>query len=588
MRNPSRRPGLARHRAGLVSHNLTAISVIVFAQCVSPPIVNAQASQAPPNEGFYHKGTRPACDQTELTRLKKDVAALQQQARDLQADKRAAELKLFDLKSRMYGWHGSIWRFTNALIKAGVDWAEPGAPKAVASFLNTLGLASDIFGATQAVGSGLETGPSVETGLNALGQAAHACATRQSCWERFTEVDGAGLGLAIYEKSQKIFPPEAGPGQSSPEQWAALDNERYDLTREYAEAAESNASQLNKGISAALLVMNALELQNDLQDAAELQEEIDRLQQRWNTIDAAIEADLDKITPLVAACSGNGSGAVPSPGRSHSQSPQASVELATILPNVDLAALSRWLERWSAPTLQRENDDQNQVPYRAILLDLKEVIAKLEDARTRLDWKAMPALAPFFAGTWQAMNRRVVLDPLRTAGPDIVLIIADLRSARDGSQRVARALGTNANLGTIYGDRVAVTPITLGSEISFADASNQRHLVSLRSIGTDQRRAWLEVQSTPQSVDLVVGDSATVALDRMGIRRVRVTLEAAYPFGVALVALRALPPHLLVDLDAATLALVALVLAVGVGAFLLGYTRRTRRGAGTSHAQQPR
>jgi hypothetical protein len=556
---------------------------MLIAHCISQPILHAQGSQVTPNAGFYHKGSRADCDQTELTRLRKDVAALQNQARDLQADKRAAELKLFDLKSRMYGWHGSIWRFVNALLKLGVDWSEgSGLPQGVSSFLRTLGLASDVVGAGQAVGSGFETGPTLEASFNVLGQAAHACASRQNCWQPFTDFDAESYSQAVYGRYQVWFPAAAGPGQSSPEQWSGWRNDISQLDEKYGEEAESKAAILNKAISGALFVMNALELQSDLQDAAELSEEIDRLQQRWNTIDAEIDADVGRIEPLVAACDRNKAAGGVSPGPSHGQSRQPKIMLTSLAPNVDVPEFVFRLNVRALHVIQRETDDRDQLPYPDILRDLGDVTAKLRDAQNRMDRSVMPALAPFFAGTWNRMDRGVLIGPLQTARTDIQAVSADLRGAREGSQRVVRALGQNANLGSIAGQRVAVTPIVLGSEVSFADANAERHLVGLREIGTAQRRVRLEVQSTRQSFNLSVGDSATVTLDRWGMRRVRIIVQAVAPFGVALVVVRALPPRVLVDLDATTLGIAVLAITVVVAAFLLGYMQRAGRRLHTS------
>jgi hypothetical protein len=538
----------------------------------SPAAVRAQAT---PNKGFYHKGSgAPRCDQGELDRLRKDVANLQNQARDIQAGKRAAELKLDTVRlDRIYGWNGSILHLTNAIVKIGAEYDETAWGKVI-------GVASDVAGFAQATASGYETGPTVENGLNWLGQTMKLCSGIDSCWQTSTILNGRTYGQALNDLQQQWQDRTGNEvlGYGDSQQYA---HDVANLDESYEEATKENGEKVNKALSWLFLAVNAQEFADQLKDAAELGDEIDRLQQRWNTIDAQINSDLDKIAPLVTACGGKStSSALPTLEPRERDRPR--VALASIAPQFALFAMLRRSEQSPA----NRPDTARAFLYRDALADVQEMIATITDGQARIGSRVMPVLSLFVGRSlWRRVDRHVLLGALRGAKPDMEAADRDFRHALDYGQRVIREMGAGADLGTIDHGKAAVTPLALNATVSFSDTKAERHVMKLLAIGLDQRHARLEVQSTPQLLDLAVGDSATVVLDRWGLRRMRVSLPAAYPFGVVLLGLRALPPHVLVDLDATTLAIVLVVLGVVTGAFLLGYTRRPRRDARTSDGQ---
>ena len=546
---------------------MLAEMIMLLAAIALPASLRGQGT---PNEGFYHKGTgSPSCDQGELDRLRKDVANLQHQARDVQAEKRAAEEKLFSIKSGIYGWRGSGWRFANSLLKLGADLSGEGR------WPQLVGRLSDLFGLAQATGSGLEPGASVEAGINWLGQAAKACSGNPNCWGTWVTIDGSTLSQASYELYQHWYPEL---GIRNDWLWQNYTTNLEQLEKSYEAKSDVLTERLeatNRILSWIFFAKNALELQNDVQDAAEVSDVIDRLQQRWNTIDAAIDSDIARIAPLVKSCTGSsagGRGGSAGPRASHFDgAPSHSLGIALAAADPTLALLDAAL-RWTArPTLSAlPGDSAFRFQYGPLLKDLTQINASVRDAQSRMDRSVIPALAPFAGGGWQRMDHRFLLIAIRMSHADVDSLLADLHRTVDAGQRVLRSLGTGADVGLMAGGRLAVTPLSLGGTVSFASSDSKPHAMSLQSIDADGRHVRIAVHSAPAVIVLAVGDSATLALGRWGSGRVRVTLKTVCPFGIALVELRALPRHILVDLDGRTIAiLVSLAIAAAAG-FALG------------------
>jgi len=542
---------------------------MLLAHWISPPLSHAQGTRATPNEGFYHKGTRTNCDQSELDRLRKDVTELQKEARDVQADKHMAELKLDTVRNqRIYVWNGSIVRLLNAIVKIGAEYSTAGWGKVA-------GVASDVFQSAQVSSGGYEIGPSTENALNWLGQFVKVCSLIESCWRSNTFVNGQTYGQAVSQLADE----QLGSGANvTAEQYSEYAQDVRELDQTYSEAAEANAENGNKAMAWVFLAVNAGEFANDLDEDWELSDEIERLQQRWNTIDGQIDSDLKRIAPLVAVCGG---------GKSTSSVPrrfapplyeQPRVAVASIAPELALLELLRRAEFNERQSPANIPDTGRAFPYRAMHDDLQRMIANITDGRTRISTKVMPVLSLFIGNSpWRRLDRGVLLTALQSARPDLAAADQDFRQALEVGQRVIRQMGNGADLGAIQRGRVAVTPVALNGAVSFVDANASAHVMRLLTIGAGGRQAQLEVQSTPQVLQLAVGDSASVTLDRWSVRRVRVTLQAVYPFGAVLVALHALPPHVLVDLDATTLEVLALVVAVVAGGFFFGSRRRVSR-----------